>query len=303
MTHNDKNWQAVIMAGGSGSRLDPMTRAVNKHLLPVFDKPMIFYPLTTLMLGGLRNFTIVTSPRHVSQFEDLLGDGAAYGITINIREQERAGGIAECFRICRDDIADKNVALILGDNIFYGAGLTTQIHKGLARTRGATVFGYDVADPSAFGVVTLDANGRPTALVEKPKDFVSRTAVPGLYFYDNRVTEIADRLSPSLRGEMEITDVNRAYLETGELFVEPLPRGIAWLDGGTPQDLYEAGQFVYVLEQRTGTRVACPEEVALRKGFISREALAVTIEGYPKGNYRTYLEALLQDPSALEPRG
>lgn len=281
------------MAGGSGSRLDPLTRAVNKHLLPVFDKPMIFYPLTTLMLGGLRKFTLVTAPRHVGQFHDLLGDGSAYGINISIREQERAGGIAECFRICRDDIGDGNVALILGDNIFYGAGLTTQIHKGLSRPRGATIFGYEVADPSGFGVVTLDGDGRPTALVEKPKTLISHTAVPGLYFYDNRVLKIADGMRPSQRGEMEITDVNRAYLEMGELFVERLPRGIAWLDGGTPQDLYEAGQFVQVIEQRTGLRVACPEEVALRKGLISPQSLATTIMSYPSSNYRTYLQGVL----------
>lgn len=296
MSGTNTSWRAVIMAGGSGSRLDPLTRSVNKHLLPVFDKPMIFYPLTTLMLGGLRDFTLVTSPRHVSQFHDLLGDGSAYGINITIREQERAGGIAECFRICRDDIGDSNVVLILGDNIFYGAGLTTQIYNGLSRERGATIFGYEVADPSAFGVVTLDGEGQPVALMEKPRDSSSRMAVPGLYFYDNRVIEIADRMRPSQRGEMEITDVNRAYLEMGELFVELLPRGIAWLDGGTSQDLYEAGQFVQVVEQRTGLRVACPEEVALRKGFITPEALAATIKSYPPGNYRKYLKGLLDGP-------
>lgn len=295
MTQADKNWHAIIMAGGSGSRLDPMTRAVNKHLLPVFDKPMIFYPLTTLMLGGLRDFTLVTSPHHVGQFRDLLGDGSTYGINITIREQQRAGGIAECFLICREDIGDKNVALILGDNIFYGAGLTTQIQKGLSRTRGATIFGYDVADPSAFGVVTLDVDGRPVDLVEKPREPVSRIAVPGLYFYDNRVLEIGARVSPSKRGEMEITDVNRAYLDMSELFVELLPRGIAWLDGGTPQDLYEAGQFVQVMEQRTGLRIACPEEVAVRKGYITPRELASRISAYPTSNYQLYLKKLLDE--------
>lgn len=286
-------WRAVIMAGGSGSRLDPLTRSVNKHLLPVYDKPMIYFPLTTLMLGGLRDFIIVTSPPHLSQFEALLGDGRHLGISISMKVQERPGGIAECFHVCRPEIDGKNVALILGDNIFYGAGLTTLVQRGLARERGATIYGYEVADVSGFGVVTLGADGRAVSLIEKPKNTSSRLAVPGLYFYDSRVVEIGDRQRPSGRGELEITDINNAYLDMGELYVEPIGRGIAWLDGGTPDDLFEAGQLVRVLEQRTAMRIACPEEVALRKGFITPGQLQSTIQSYPQGNYRAYLSKLI----------
>lgn len=290
-------WRAVIMAGGTGSRLDPLTRAVNKHLLPVYDKPMIYFPLTTLMLGGLRDFLIVTSPQHVEQFRDLLGDGSHLGINIAIKVQDRPGGIAECFRICRSELEGYGVALALGDNIFYGAGLTTLVQKGLETERGATIFGYEVKDASAFGVVTMDANGRALTLEEKPVEPASNLAVPGLYFYDSRVLDIAAQLDPSARGELEITDVNRAYLQMGELQVEKVLRGIAWLDGGTPDDLFEAGQFVRVLEERTGMRIACPEEVALRKGFISATELQATLERYPKGNYRAYLQYLVDETS------
>lgn len=290
-------WRAVIMAGGSGSRLDPLTRSVNKHLLPVYDKPMIYFPLTTLMLGGLREYLIVTSPHHVDQFLALLGDGSHLGISIKIKVQETPGGIAECFRICRRELEGHNVALALGDNIFYGAGLTTLVQQGLARRRGATICGYEVADLSAFGVVTLDAVGKALSLVEKPKTPTRGLglAVPGLYFYDQRVLDIAARQKPSGRGEMEITDVNASYLELGELHVERIQRGIAWLDGGTPDDLFEAGQFVRVLEERTGMRIACPEEVALRKGFITARDLSKTIASYPRGKYRAYLEALIDE--------
>lgn len=287
------NWCAVIMAGGSGSRLEPLTRSVNKHLLPVYDKPMIYFPLTTLMLGGLRDFLIVTSPEHASQFEALLGDGSHLGISISMRIQERPGGIAECFRICQPDIGDRNVALILGDNIFYGAGLTSLVQRGLARDRGATIYGYEVADASNFGVVTLGDDGRAVSLVEKPTLPDSRLAVPGLYFYDNRVAAIATQQVRSGRGELEITDINKAYLELGELYVERVMRGIAWLDGGTPDDLFEAGQLVRVLEKRTAMRIACPEEVALRKGFITSGELRSTITTYPDGSYKTYLAGLL----------
>src|SRR3546814_542891 len=206
-------WRAIIMAGGTGSRLDPLTRSINKHLLPVYDKPMIYFPLTTLMLGGLRDFLIVTSPVHVEQFRALLGDGSQLGISITIKEQHRPGGIAECFRICRDELSGYNVALMLGDNIFYGAGLTTLIHKGLSRARGATIYGYEVNDPSAFGVVTLDAHGAPVSLEEKPTKPTSKLAVPGLYFYDTDVLDIAAGLAPSGRGEFEI----RSEEHTSEL--------------------------------------------------------------------------------------
>jgi glucose-1-phosphate thymidylyltransferase len=286
-------WRAIIMAGGSGSRLDPLTRSVNKHLLPVYDKPMIYFPLTTLMLGGLRDFIVVTSPQHADQIGALLGDGSKFGISIKIREQQKPGGIAECFRICRDDIAGFNVAVILGDNIFYGAGLTTLVQTGLANSTGATIFGYEVTDASGFGVVTLDEQGAPVALEEKPSNPASRLAVPGLYFYDRTVVEMAEHLQPSARGELEITDVNRAYLERGALKVVRMPRGIAWLDGGTPDALFEAAQFVHVLEERTGLRIACPEEVALRKGLISKETLLTQLAQYPAGKYRDYLRDLI----------
>ena len=288
-----REWCGVIMAGGTGSRLDPLTRSVNKHLLPVYDKPMIYFPLTTLMLGGLRKFLVLTTPQHIDQFKTLLGDGSNFGISIEIKVQERPGGIAECFRICEHELRGKNVAVALGDNIFYGAGLTTLVQRGLGRDRGATIYGYEVRDASAFGVVTLNDAGRPTQIVEKPKSGDSRLAVPGLYFYDDRVLEIAKHQKPSSRNELEITDINRAYLDLGELYVEPMGRGLAWLDGGTPEDLFEAGQLVRVIEQRTGMRVACPEEVAFRKGFYAAGRLAEIIEAYPNGTYREYLAALV----------
>jgi glucose-1-phosphate thymidylyltransferase len=288
-----RDWYGVIMAGGTGSRLDPLTRSVNKHLLPVYDKPMIYFPLTTLMLGGLRKFLVITTPQHVDQFKMLLGNGSNFGISIEIKVQERPGGIAECFRICEHELRGKNVAVILGDNIFYGAGLTTLVQRGLNRDRGATIYGYEVRDASAFGVVTLDGAGRPTQIIEKPTSGESRLAVPGLYFYDDRVLEIAKYQKPSSRNELEITDINRAYLGLGELYVEPMGRGLAWLDGGTPEDLFEAGQLVRVIEQRTGMRVACPEEVALRKGFYAAGRLAEIIEAYPNGTYREYLATLV----------
>ena len=287
-----QEWTAVIMAGGSGSRLEPLTRSVNKHLLPVYDKPMIYYPLTTLMLGGLREFLLVTAPHHVEQFQALLGDGSHLGISIVYKVQEQPGGIAECFRICRPELEGRHVALILGDNIFYGAGLTTLVQNGLSLKRGATILGYEVKDLSAFGVVTLAPDGTPVSLVEKPKGAVSGLAVPGLYFYDEQALDIAARQKRSGRGEMEITDVNRAYLERGALTVERMQRGIAWLDGGTPDDLFEAGQFVRVLEERTGMRIACPEEVAFRKGFISLDGLLAAISACPRGKYRSYLEMI-----------
>ena len=281
------------MAGGSGSRLEPLTRSVNKHLLPVYDKPMIYYPLTTLMLGGLREFLIVTAPHHVEQFQALLGDGSHLGISIVYKVQEKPGGIAECFRICRPELEGRNVALILGDNIFYGAGLTTLVQRGLSRQRGATILGYEVKDLSAFGVVTLAADGTPVSLVEKPQGTASRASpCRASISTTSRRWTIAARQRPSGRGEMEITDVNRAYLEMGELNVERIQRGIAWLDGGTPDDLFEAGQFVRVIEERTGMRIACPEEVAFRKGFIGVDGLRAAISACPRSKYRTYLEMI-----------
>jgi glucose-1-phosphate thymidylyltransferase len=285
-------WKGLILAGGTGSRLHPLTQTINKHLLPIYDKPMIYYPLTTLMFAGLREFVLVTTPVAVPGFEALLGDGSRWGISIVYRVQERPGGIAEGLRIAREDVDGRSVALVLGDNIFYGSGLGAILSAARQRNSGATVFSYDVANPSAFGIVSLDAQGRPVAIEEKPANPASRSAVTGLYFYGPDVCEIAARLAPSARGELEITDVNRAYLSEGRLRVIPLGRGIAWLDGGTAEDLFEAGQFVKVIEERTGLKISCPEEVALRLGLIDAGAFARLVDGLPQSTYKRYLEGL-----------
>jgi glucose-1-phosphate thymidylyltransferase len=292
-------WKGIILAGGSGSRLFPLTHAVNKHLLPVYDKPMIYYPLTTLMLGGLRDFIIISSPDALSQIDKLLGDGSRWGITITYRAQERAGGIAECFRIAADDITGCNVALALGDNIFYGAGLPRLLSQAMNHESGATIFGYEVADPSGFGVVVLDKSGRAIDLEEKPKTMRSRLAVPGLYFYDERVVAISNEIRPSARGELEITDVNRLYLEAGDLRVTLFGRGVAWLDGGTHRDLFEASQFVKVIEERTGLKIACPEEVAWRMKFIDQAAFEDLIDPETKTDYQRYLRSILDTSSLI----
>jgi glucose-1-phosphate thymidylyltransferase len=287
-------WKGIILAGGTGSRLFPLTHAVNKHLLPVYDKPMIYYPLTTLMLGGVRDFIVISSPDALQSIERLLGDGTRWGITITYRAQERPGGIAECFRIAENDIAGWNTALILGDNIFYGSGLPQKLSDAMKRERGATIFGYEVADPSAFGVVVLDASGRPVDLEEKPKKPRSRLAVPGLYLYDTRVASFAWALKPSARGELEITDINRAYLAAGDLSVSLLGRGVAWLDGGTHHALYEASQFIKVVEDRTGLKIACPEEVAWRMNFIDLDGFRALIDPKQATDYQRYLRGLIE---------
>jgi glucose-1-phosphate thymidylyltransferase len=286
----------LLLAGGTGSRLAPLTRVVNKHLLPVFDKPMIYYPLTTLMLAGIRETTIVTARESRDQFVALLGDGAQWGLKLTYRIQDRPDGIAAGLRIATPDLRGHSIALILGDNIFFGAGLADTLETSMANNTGATIFGCEVADPCAFGVVTLDHTGRPTAIEEKPANPKSRIAVTGLYLYAADVLEVATQLSPSERAELEITDVNRLYLEQHRLRVHNLGRGVAWLDGGTPEDLYEASQFVKVIQDRTGLRVACPEEIAYRRGFIDRGALARLAQCAPASDYRTYLLRLLEDP-------
>lgn len=288
-------WKGLILAGGTGSRLYPLTHAVNKHLLPVFDKPMIYYPLTTLMLGGLRDFVIVTNPDSIPQIKSLLNSGANWGINITYVAQEKPGGIAEGFRVAADELAGHRVALILGDNIFYGDGLSKRVEEATKQTAGATIFGYEVADPSAFGVVELGEDGRALSLEEKPVVPRSNFAVPGIYFYDTDVLDIAWTLKPSGRGELEITDVNRAYLERGDLKVITIGRGVAWLDGGTHADLFEAGQFIKVVEERTGLKVACPEEIAYRKGFIDREQFARLVDSKPTTEYQRYLGRLLAE--------
>jgi glucose-1-phosphate thymidylyltransferase len=289
-------WKGIILAGGTGSRLAPLTRVVNKHLLPVFDKPMIYYPLSTLMLAGIRETTIVTAPESLDQFVALLGDGTQWGLKLSYRIQDRPDGIASGLRIAAPDLRGYSIALILGDNIFFGAGLAHTLETSMASNMGATVFGYEVADPSAFGVVTLDADGAPTAIEEKPNNPKSRIAVTGLYLYAGDVLDVAAGVRPSARHELEITDVNRLYLEQGRLRVRNLGRGVAWLDGGTTEDLYEASQFVKVIQDRTGLRVACPEEIAYRRGYIDRAALVRLAEFAPASDYKAYLLRVLEDP-------
>jgi glucose-1-phosphate thymidylyltransferase len=291
-------WKAIILAGGSGSRLFPLTQAVNKHLLPVYDKPMIYYPLTTLMLAGLRDFIIISSSEALKQFRALLGDGARWGIKISYRVQKGAGGIAECFRIASKDVAGCSVALALGDNIFYGAGLPRLLSQAMSYESGATIFGYEVADPSAFGVVVINEKGRVIDIEEKPKTMRSRFAVPGVYFYDERVVAFSNDIKPSARGELEITDINRHYLGLADLRVTLFGRGVAWLDGGTHRDLFEASQFVKVIEERTGLKIACPEEVAWRMKFIDQAAFENLIDPKPKTEYQRYLRSLV-DPCSF----
>jgi glucose-1-phosphate thymidylyltransferase len=286
-------WKGILLAGGTGSRLYPLTYAVNKHLLPVYDKPMIYYSLTTLMLAGIRDFVVVSSPDMLSQLEGCLGDGSRWGLTIRYVAQPRPGGIAQGLLVAEHLAPDCNIALILADNIFYGTGLPAQLRQAIGTNVGATIFGYEVINPQAFAVVILDKDGSPISLEEKPQYPCSNLAVPGLYFYDKRVFEIARTLNPSERGELEITDVNRIYLERHALRVLPLGRGTAWLDGGTPSDLFEAGQFVRVMEMRTGLKIASPEEVSYRMQFISLDELAVLAEEDPKTEYARYLRDLV----------
>jgi glucose-1-phosphate thymidylyltransferase len=285
-------WKGLILAGGTGSRLHPLTQIINKHLLPIYDKPMIFYPLTTLMFAGLTEYVIVTTSSAVPMFKSLLGDGSQWGLRIAYRIQDHPGGIAEGLRIARPDLEGSNIALILGDNIFYGSGLGAILRDARDRNEGATVLSYDVANPSAFGVISYDDAGNPVAIEEKPVNPKSRSAVTGLYLYAPDVLDIAAAQTPSARGELEITDVNLAYLKQKRLRVAPLGRGIAWLDGGTDEDLFNAGQFVKVIEDRTGLKISCPEEIALRLGLIAKSDFQRLVEQMPLSAYRTYLERI-----------
>ncbi len=280
--------KGIILAGGAGTRLYPLTLAVSKQLMPVYDKPLVYYPLSTLMLAGIREILVISTPRDLPLFERLLGDGAQWGLSFEYVAQAEPNGIAEAFLLGADFIGDDGVALVLGDNIFYGQGLSERLQHCARLDEGATVFGYYVRDPERYGVVTFNAEGRAVDIVEKPEHPTSNYAVTGLYFYDNDVVDIARNLTPSARGELEITDVNRAYLERGTLRVEQLGRGTAWLDTGTHAALLEAAHFIEVVESRQGLKIACPEEIAFRMGYIDAvalEALARPLAGNAYGQY------------------
>lgn len=290
--------KGIILSGGSGTRLYPMTRAANKQLLPVYNKPMVYYPLTTLMLAGCRDILLIVNPGDVEAYRRLFGDGRQWGIDISYEPQPKPGGIAEAFLIGRHFIGNSRVGLILGDNLFYGDSLPAVAERG-AEGSGAVVYAYWVADPSAYGVVEFDATGRALSIVEKPKQPKSNWAVTGLYFYDSDVCEVADQIPRSARGELEISDINAHYLKEGRLTVEKLGRGYAWLDTGTPDSLVEASEFVRTLERRQGFRIACPEEIAFENGWIDREQLRALGQALSKSGYGQYLLGVAgRDPSA-----
>jgi glucose-1-phosphate thymidylyltransferase len=290
--------KGIILAGGSGTRLYPVTQVISKQLLPVYDKPMIYYPLSTLMLAGIRDILLISTPEDTPRFAQLLGDGSRWGLDLSYAVQPEPGGLAQAFIIGREFVGRDASALVLGDNIFYGHDLQTQLRRAGARGKGATVFAYQVADPERYGVVEFDAAGRVASLEEKPAHPKSRFAVTGVYFYDNRVLDVAAELAPSARGELEITDVNRKYLEWGALSCEVLGRGMAWLDTGTHESLLEASQYIETIERRQGLKIACPEEIAYRQGYIDADQVERLGNAMRKNSYGRYLLALAREPLA-----